>query len=108
MVSNLYLCFWQMQPLFGVVFSCYKCYKIKSRQSGLTTRGDKYQNRFVRRVGLNGSISWFVHGGHSGTVVFAREPINMNLQLNWSDSRMEVEQTTLPTHKTHISKKEAK
>ncbi len=87
-----------MQPLLGVVLSCHIRHEIKSRQSGLTTRRDKYQNRFVRRVSLDGSVRWLVHGSHSGAVVFAREAVNVYLQLYWPHSRMEVEHTTLHAH----------
>ena len=90
-----YLFVWHVQPLLGVVLSCHKCNKIKSRQSGLTTRRHKYQNRFVWWVSLDGRVSWLVHGGHSGTVVFAWETIDVDLQLDRPHRWMEVEQPTL-------------
>ena len=90
-----YLILRHMEPLFRIITSGNTRNKIKSRQASLTTRRDKYQNRFGRRVCLDGNIGWFIHGSHSGTVVFPWKPVNVNLQLHRPHRWMEVEESLL-------------
>ena len=53
----------------------------------------KHQDRLQGGVGLDGSISWLVHGGHAGAVELAGVALNVALQRHRPYTWLEVEQS---------------
>lgn len=84
-----------VQPLFGVIFSRQVSDQVQSSQTRLSSAGDEDEDWFGRGVGADGLIGGFVHGGHAGTVVLAREASDVHLERHGTHRGAEIEQPHL-------------
>ena len=64
---------------------------MQSMSAYLAPGRHKHQDRLQGGVGLDGSISWLVHGGHAGAVKLARVALNVAFQRHRPYTWLEVE-----------------
>mmetsp|Transcript_23496 Transcript_23496/g.66490 ORF Transcript_23496/g.66490 Transcript_23496/m.66490 type:complete len:350 (-) Transcript_23496:810-1859(-) len=81
------------QEHFWIQVACRVRDDVECSESRLTARGHKDQRRFVGRVFLDGSIAWFVHGCHAGTVVLSRITLNVDRRWHGTDRRPKIVQS---------------